>query len=49
MVDEFSLHMYPLVLGGGKRLFPTGKHVNLKLIKSVALSAGVVYQRYQLA
>jgi hypothetical protein len=21
-VDEFSLHVYPLVLGGGKRLFP---------------------------
>jgi dihydrofolate reductase len=47
LVDEFSLHVYPLVLGGGKRLFPPGKQVNLKLIESAALSTGVVYQRYQ--
>ena len=49
LVDEFSLHVYPLVLGIGKRLFPAGKHVNLKLIESSALPTGVVYQRYQLA
>jgi dihydrofolate reductase len=48
LVDEFSLHVYPLVLGDGKRLFPTGKPVNLKLIESIALSTGVIYQRYQL-
>ena len=49
LVGEFSLHVYPLVLGIGKRLFPAGKHVNLKLIESSALPTGVVYQRYQLA
>jgi len=49
LVDEFSLHVYPLVLGMGKRLFPEGKHVSLKLIESSALPTGVVYQRYQLA
>ena len=49
LVDEFSLHVYPLVLGSGKRLFPAGKHVSLKLIESSALPTGVVYQRYQLA
>jgi dihydrofolate reductase len=47
LVDEFSLHIYPLVLGMGKRLFPEGKHVSLKLIESSALPTGVVYQRYQ--
>jgi len=47
LVDEYALHVYPLVLGGGKRLFPEGKHVNLKLIESAALPTGVVYQRYQ--
>jgi dihydrofolate reductase len=47
LVDEFSLHVYPLVLGSGKRLFPEGKHVSLKLIESSALPTGVVYQRYQ--
>ncbi len=47
LVDEYALHVYPLVLGGGKKLFPEGKRVNLKLIESVSLPTGVVYQRYQ--
>jgi dihydrofolate reductase len=47
LVDEYMLHVYPLVLGIGKRLFPEGKRVNLKLIESAALPTGVVYQRYQ--
>ena len=49
LVDEYSLHVYPLVLGGGKKLFPDGKRVNLKLINSQALPTGVVYQQYQSA
>ena len=47
LVDEYSLHVYPLVLGGGKKLFPDGKRVNLKLINSQALPTGVMYQQYQ--
>ena len=46
LVDEFTLHVYPLVLGSGKRLFPAGKRVNLKLTESRALPTGVVFQRY---
>ncbi|MBI5351327.1 MAG: dihydrofolate reductase [Chloroflexi bacterium] len=49
LVDEFSLHVYPLVLGIGKRLFPEGKPLNLKLIETSALPTGVIYQRYQRA
>lgn len=47
LVDEFALHVYPLVLGSGKRLFPAGKRVNLKLVHSQALPTGVVFERYQ--
>ena len=47
LVDEYSLHVYPLVLGGGKRLFPAGKRLNLKLVESQPLPTGVVFQRYR--
>ena len=47
LVDEFSLHVYPIVLGSGKRLFPDGKRLNLKLISSQALPTGVVFQQYE--
>jgi dihydrofolate reductase len=46
LVDEYALHVYPLVLGTGKRLFPEGKRIALKLEESHALPTGVIYQRY---
>jgi dihydrofolate reductase len=49
LVDEFSLHVYPLVLGGGKRLFPAGTRLHLTLVEAQALPTGVVFQRYRRA
>ena len=47
LVDEYVLHVYPLVLGTGKRLWPDGKRVNLTLVSSELLPTGVLYQRYR--
>jgi dihydrofolate reductase len=49
LVDEYALHVYPLVLGGGKRLFPQGKRIALELIETSPLPTGVVYLRYRRA
>ena len=49
LVDEYALHVYPVVLGNGKRLFAAGTRINLKLVDSKALPTGVVYQMYQRA
>ena len=47
LVDEYSLHVYPLVLGGGKRLFPEGKRLDLTLVETSPLPTGVVFMRYR--
>jgi dihydrofolate reductase len=49
LVDEYRLHVYPLVLGNGKRLFANGQRINLKLVDSQPLPSGVVFQTYQRA
>jgi dihydrofolate reductase len=49
LVDEYRLHVYPLVLGGGKRIFPEGKRLNLTLVETSPLPTGVVYMRYRRA
>ncbi len=47
LVDEYSLHVYPLVLGSGKRLYPEGKRLDLTLVEASSLPTGVVYMRYR--
>ena len=47
LVDEYCLHVYPIVLGSGKRLFQEGKRINFTLVETSPLPTGVVYLRYR--
>ncbi len=47
LVDEYRLMTYPLVLGGGKRLFRDGNaRTALRLVESKASSTGVLIATY---
>lgn len=48
LVDQYSLLIYPLVLGTGQRLFPEGSpNTPLKLINSQTFSNGVTAMVYE--
>lgn len=47
LVDEYALHVYPIILGSGKRLYPEGTRLNLNLVSVSTLPTGVVYMRYR--
>lgn len=49
LVDELHLLLYPLLLGGGKRLFPEGAHRTFKLAHTTPYPSGVVGLRYERA
>lgn len=49
LVDEYALHVYPIALGGGKKLFPEGKRIDMTLVEASSLPTGVVYMRYRRA
>ena len=46
LVDELHLLLYPLGVGGGKRLFPEGTHLKFTLKETVSYPSGVVGLHY---
>src|SRR5258705_8726155 len=49
LVDELHLLLYPLVLGGGKRLFPERVHATFRLKAAKPYPSGVVGLHYERA
>lgn len=47
VIDEYLLMIHPLVLGSGRRLFPSGVHRLLRLTESVATPTGVIIATYE--
>ena len=47
LIDEYLLMIHPLVLGSGRRLFPAGVEVKLRLTDSVTTPSGVVVATYE--
>ena len=46
LIDDYYLLVYPVVLGGGKKLFPDGVWLNLRLVEARPLPSGVVLTHY---
>jgi dihydrofolate reductase len=47
LVDEYSVYVHPLLLGGGTPMFPKlDQQVNLKLEETHRFGSGVVFLRY---
>ena len=47
LVDEYHLLVFPIVLGSGKQVFPSGFYAPLKLVETKSFPSGVILLRYQ--
>jgi dihydrofolate reductase len=47
LVDEISLFLTPVIVGGGTRALPEGLRIDLELLEERRFASGVVYTRYR--
>jgi dihydrofolate reductase len=46
LVDEFQMRVSPVVIGGGKRYFPSGVRLDLELVEERRFHCGDIFLRY---
>ena len=46
LIDEWRLYVTPVILGAGRRLFPDGVTIPLRLTESRTFDNGVILTRY---
>ena len=46
LIDQLRLTLYPLTLGGGKRILPPGLHRKFRLLSAKPYPTGVVGLHY---
>ncbi len=46
LVDELQMRICPVIIGGGKRYFPTGAQLNLELLEDHRFRNGEIFLRY---
>jgi dihydrofolate reductase len=50
LIDEYWLYVYPILLGGGKRMFPAlERPIELRHVETRPFGHGVVMERYEVA
>jgi riboflavin biosynthesis pyrimidine reductase len=43
LIDEYCLYIHPIILGGGKPMFPQSRNeINLRLVETRIFGSGVV-------
>jgi dihydrofolate reductase len=47
LIDEYLLMIHPIVLGSGRRLFPSRRKMSLQLIESTSTASGIVISTYE--